>query len=101
MTYTPRHSNVDPTEREHYRFDPTDPRERFEMEECAEVLRAMPLDPDRLGDGGPSDWTLSILFAMAGAGDEDALAYIAPRLRAAALEVLSEVGYPGEAFQGA
>jgi hypothetical protein len=84
----------------HYRFEATDHRDRLEAEEIADILRAMPLDADALGDGGQSDWTLSILFALAGKGDSDALLYIAPRLEAAALMVLKDVGYPGDAFQG-
>lgn len=100
-TYTPRHADVDPTEREHYRYDPDDPRERFEMEEVREVLSAMPCDPDHLGDGGPDDWTLAILFALAGVGDSDAHLYIAPRVEAAALSILADLGYPGPGFEGA
>lgn len=99
--YAPRHSDIDPVEATHYAYDPSDPHDALELLEVVEVLRGMPLDPNALGDGGPSDWTLSILFALAGRGDSDAHAYIAPRLEAAALQLLAEVGYPGDAFQGA
>jgi hypothetical protein len=84
----------------HYRFEAADSRDRYEAEVIADILRAMPLEADALGDGGESDWTLSILFALAGKGDSDALLYIAPRLEAAALMVLADLGYPGDAFQG-
>jgi hypothetical protein len=95
-TYVPRHA--DPLDT--YPYDPEDPRERFEMEEVREVLAAMPLDPDALGDGGASDWTLSILFALAGRGDPDTHAYIGPRVEAAAQAILRDIGWPGDAFQG-
>lgn len=84
-----------------YVFDPMDPCDRYEVEEVKEVLSAMPLDPDLLGDGGPSDWTLSILFAVAGLGDPDASEWVLPRLQTAALAILSDLGYPGPGFAGA
>lgn len=98
--YAPRHRHPD-VDHVLDMFDPSDPRDAYEVEEVTEVLRALPLDPDALGDGGVSDWSLSILFALAGRGDEDAYAYLAPRIEVAALRILADLGYPGEAFQGA
>ena len=76
-------------------FDATSGPDRLEVEEIADALRHLPLDADELGDGSASDWTLSILLALAGRGAPDALDYMAPRLEAAALLVLADVGYPG------
>lgn len=98
-TYTPRHRHPD-VDAIHNSFDPDDSRDAYEVSEVTEVLRGLPLDPDTLGDGGRSDWALSILFALAGKGDEDAHAYLAPRIEVAALTLLREIGYPSDAFQG-
>lgn len=97
-TYTPRHAA--PVE-DDYPLDLDCPMEAWQMEQVTEVLRAMPLEAENLGDGGLSDWTLAILFALAGAGDSDAHAYLAPRVEHAARAILAELGYPGDAFQGA
>lgn len=96
MPYVPRHADLG----DNYPFDPDDPREAVYLDDLREVLDAMPLDPDRLGDGGGSDWTLGILFALAGVGDADASAYIAPRLAYVAGDMLADLGYPGPAFEG-
>lgn len=98
--YAPRHAEVDPLAA-HNEVDPRDPHDSYEIAEVAEVLRGMPLDPAALGDGSPSDWTLSVLCLLAGVGDTDAHDYIAPRVQEAAKVLLREVGWPGEAFQGA
>jgi hypothetical protein len=84
-----------------YPYELGDGPDRMEVEDIADVLRAMPLVADELGNGSTSDWTLCILFALAGKGDTDALDYMAPRLEAAALMVLKDIGYPGPAFEGA
>lgn len=97
-TYTPRHAAPDTDD---YGVDLDHPQERYQLEELREVLDGMPLDADHLGDGGPSDWTLSVLFALAGYGDADAHAYLAPRVEHVAREILRGIGYPGDAFQGA
>lgn len=97
--YVGRHRDL--TDHDDYPLDLDHPQERYQLEEVEEVLRAMPLDADHLGDGGVSDWTLSILFALAGQGDADAHAYLAPRVEHAARRILADLGYPGDAFQGA
>lgn len=94
MTYAARHADE-------YAIDPSDPCDRMDIDEVREVLAAMPLDPEALGDSSESDWTLSILFLLAGKGDADAHAWVAPRVAAAALAMLTDLGYPGDAFTGA
>lgn len=84
-----------------YPFYPeVDGPDAFEVEEIADVLSAMPLDGDELGDGSASDWTLTILIALAGWGEPDTLDYVTPRLEAAAKKVLAKIGCPGPAFAG-